>query len=212
MARRDEEEPEELEKYIPQRVIAYFIDQIFSLGPAVLITLGLIWGGEWGIGLKPWWLGILIGLGTWAVLQYLFHSIMEGIGKCTIGERIMKIELALVDPPEDVDAVPVGAKAFMRNFPKLLGVLPGFINLIVYPMVGTYFRPYTYPDVIEIKPRRAWTPPEEVLEEDMTLREDLPFPEELLSGHCPKCGKHIGRGVAFHEKHCKGESCLTPTP
>jgi len=22
-------------------------------------------------------------------------------------------------------------------------------------------------------------------------------------GHCPKCGKHIGRGVAFHMKACK---------
>lgn len=23
-------------------------------------------------------------------------------------------------------------------------------------------------------------------------------------GHCPKCGQHIGRGVAFHAKSCKG--------
>jgi len=188
MARRDEEEPEELDKFIPKRVIAYFIDQIFTLPVAILVALGLSWGGPWGGELVPLWAGLLIGIGVWGFLQWLFHSIMEGLGKCTIGERVVGIELALLDPPEDVDAVPVGAKAFIRNFPKILGVVGGIANLVVYPMVGTYFRPYTYPDVIELKPKRAWTPPEDVLEEDMTLREDLPFPEELMSGHCPKCG------------------------
>ena len=30
--------------------------------------------------------------------------------------------------------------------------------------------------------------------------------EPVAKGHCRKCGKHIGRGVRFHEKACKGNS------
>jgi hypothetical protein len=26
----------------------------------------------------------------------------------------------------------------------------------------------------------------------------------VKAGECPKCGKHIGRGVGFHAKACKG--------
>lgn len=25
-------------------------------------------------------------------------------------------------------------------------------------------------------------------------------------GHCPKCGKHIGKGLHFHRRACKGAS------
>lgn len=32
----------------------------------------------------------------------------------------------------------------------------------------------------------------------------LPAPAIAKKGTCPKCGKHIGRGVHFHEKTCKG--------
>ena len=26
----------------------------------------------------------------------------------------------------------------------------------------------------------------------------------LKKGYCRKCGEHIGRGIAFHEKRCEG--------
>lgn len=29
-------------------------------------------------------------------------------------------------------------------------------------------------------------------------------PLVVAKGHCKKCGKHIGRGVVFHEKACNG--------
>ena len=28
----------------------------------------------------------------------------------------------------------------------------------------------------------------------------------LLKGTCPKCGKHVGKGVHFHMKACDGDS------
>lgn len=31
-----------------------------------------------------------------------------------------------------------------------------------------------------------------------------PLPVEPAKGHCPKCGKHIGRGIGFHKKRCEG--------
>ena len=33
-----------------------------------------------------------------------------------------------------------------------------------------------------------------------------PKPEKIpvKKGHCPKCGKYIGRGVHFHAKACHG--------
>jgi hypothetical protein len=30
------------------------------------------------------------------------------------------------------------------------------------------------------------------------------MPAERAPGDCPKCGQHIGKGVAMHTKHCKG--------
>ena len=35
----------------------------------------------------------------------------------------------------------------------------------------------------------------------------IPFPPpkvELGRGHCKKCGRYIGKGIAFHTKACKG--------
>lgn len=29
-------------------------------------------------------------------------------------------------------------------------------------------------------------------------------PEPAVKGQCAKCGKHIGKGVKFHEKTCRG--------
>lgn len=30
-------------------------------------------------------------------------------------------------------------------------------------------------------------------------------PVSVPKGHCPKCGKHIGRGLHFHVKACSGD-------
>ena len=29
-------------------------------------------------------------------------------------------------------------------------------------------------------------------------------PAAKPKGHCPKCGKHIGRGIHWHQKKCNG--------
>lgn len=34
----------------------------------------------------------------------------------------------------------------------------------------------------------------------------VPEPREAAPGDCPRCGRHIGRGVGFHVKRCKGAS------
>lgn len=31
-----------------------------------------------------------------------------------------------------------------------------------------------------------------------------PEPKTIEKGACPKCGKHIGRGLHFHVKACEG--------
>lgn len=31
-----------------------------------------------------------------------------------------------------------------------------------------------------------------------------PKPEPVAKGACPKCGKHIGKGLHMHEKSCNG--------
>lgn len=32
-----------------------------------------------------------------------------------------------------------------------------------------------------------------------------PRQTEVPKGHCPRCGKHIGRGLHFHVKWCKAD-------
>jgi len=39
-------------------------------------------------------------------------------------------------------------------------------------------------------------------EEEMLVIVEL---EEPAKGVCPKCNKHIGRGVHFHAKKCRGQ-------
>jgi hypothetical protein len=185
MAWRDEEEPEVLDTYMGKRIVAYFIDLIIFIAPGpVLLALGLWWAPPMGLEMGPV-IGIVAGVVSFIVWQYLYFCLAEGFGRCTIGTRIVGLEVALEEPPEDVDDAPIGGKAFVRNAPKLI-IIGGIMTLIKNPALGCYFRPFTEPEVIEMKPKRAWTPTDE--EEDLTLREELPFPEELLSGHCPKCG------------------------
>lgn len=44
------------------------------------------------------------------------------------------------------------------------------------------------------------------LDTDYTLWDDLDGKPEkpIEKGHCPKCGRHIGRGLHFHQKACDG--------
>ena len=37
------------------------------------------------------------------------------------------------------------------------------------------------------------------------MDEVRPSNKPVQKGCCPKCGKHIGRGVAFHVKACDGD-------
>ncbi len=191
MARREEEEPEVLDTYIGKRVGAYIIDLIFTLPGPVLLMLGLYLAGPYGLEM-PIYIGILAGVGSFIVLQYLYFVILEGLGRCTIGTRVVGLEVALEDPPEDEEGnildMPIGLGAGLkRNAPKLI-IVGGFMTLVKNPALGCYFREFTHDQVIESKPKRQWTPAEETVEDDLTMRDDLPFPEELLNGSCPKCG------------------------
>jgi len=186
MARREEVEPEVLDSFIGKRIPAYIIDLILPGIVAGLVFAGLFLDGDLGINK-----GLPIAIGgavvTLMFIQWLYFSLQEGFGKCTLGERIMGLEVALLDVEEDQDDIPVGGKAFVRNAPKLLLVVGGALTLVKYPSANCYFRPYTEQEIVQPVERRAWTP-KEAPEEDLTLREGLPFPEELLNGHCPKCG------------------------
>jgi len=190
MARREEEEPEVLDSYATKRGIAYVIDIIITgIGP-LLLALGLVMGGRMGLGMD-WYFG-LIGVPVFLIVLFLYFVICEGMGRCTIGTRIVGLEVALENPPEpedggDVKDTPIGGKALMRNAPKLLLVVGAFLTL-KNPSMGCVFREFRPDEYIEAKPRRSWTPKEETAEEDLTLTDELPFPAELLNGHCPKCG------------------------
>lgn len=188
MARREEEEPEVLDTFIGKRVGAYIIDLILPGLVAGLVFAGLFLGGDLGLDMGPI-IAAAAAVGTLMLVQYLYFSLQEGFGRCTLGERAMGLEVALLEVGEDQEDMPVGGAAFVRNAPKLLLVVGGAITLAKYPFANCYFRPYTEQEIIQAPERRAWTPKEpEATEEDVTLREGLPFPEELLNGHCPKCG------------------------
>jgi hypothetical protein len=186
--RWSKDEPEEEVTYKSQRVFAYIIDTVFpTVWPAVLLLIGFFYHGVEFVDNGTVNIIIFIAL-AWAFLgvtQYLYYAIMEGFGKCTIGERIMKIEVALLEPPEDVADAPIGGKAFVRNAPKLVFPL-GAISFFVENFAGCYFREYTEPEALDVTPKRAWKPKE--VEEEITVQSDLPFPEELLNGSCPRCG------------------------
>lgn len=178
--RWSKDEPEEIEQYKGKRVGAYIIDMIITAIPAVLLFVGL-WM-DLGLSMV---IGIVGAYLLFGLTQLLYFAILEGFGKCTIGERIVSLEVALLEPPEDVADSPIGGKAFMRNGLKFLFPL-GAVSFFVNNFAGCYFRDYIEPEVIEVKAKRAWKPKE--IEEEITVQSDLPFPQELLNGSCPRCG------------------------
>lgn len=50
----------------------------------------------------------------------------------------------------------------------------------------------------------AYYTDEELAESPRERKARLAAEREVPKGHCRKCGAHIGRGVAFHEKACNG--------
>jgi len=44
-----------------------------------------------------------------------------------------------------------------------------------------------------------------MLYESGVMSIDIPRPVERSPGECPKCGRHIGKGIAIHVKHCNGD-------
>lgn len=53
-------------------------------------------------------------------------------------------------------------------------------------------------DVVKLEQREAYVAPAG------TFKSMEPAIETPAKGHCPKCGKHIGRGIGFHKKRCEG--------
>ncbi len=50
----------------------------------------------------------------------------------------------------------------------------------------------------------AYYTDEELAETPAQRKARLAKVKPVAKGHCRKCGAHIGRGVAFHEKVCAG--------
>ena len=162
MARREEEEPEELDSYIGKRAFAYIVDIILTAIGPVILAIGLVMGGEYALEM-PIYVGIIVGVVSFLVLHYLYFVICEGMGRCTPGTRMVGLEVALENPPVDDEGeakdIPIGGKALVRNAPKL-GALVGAAITLKNPALGCYFREFTPDEVIEMKPKRAWTPKE----------------------------------------------------
>jgi hypothetical protein len=179
--KKGEEEPEGSDQFIGKRVGAYIID---SLIVGLLTSLLLLFALKMDMGLS-YLVSILIAWAVFGPIQWFYSSLMEGFAKCTIGQRMMGLEVALVEPPEEGDDTPIGGRAFIRNILKFIFPL-GFITLAIRDFAGCYFRPYTEPEPVPER-KAAWKP-KEVPAEDLTLKTELPFPEELLNGQCTRCG------------------------
>ncbi len=152
-------------------------------------------------------ISIAVSVVLFFLLMFLYPALMEILIQRSLGKVIMSYIVVPTEEEAEEDEIPAlsPVQAIMRNIIKITIVAPiigGVLSMgkeegwrqrgiVGDDMAKTEVIPYFGPRIVHVR-KKAFMPSEmedeeEGMDEELE-RDDLPFPEELLRGECPRCG------------------------